>query len=63
MKVVQLSLIELIEEDDDNDDSEFEERRTIIDEIIFENNIRVMIESLWLDKMFNLDHEIVVKKF
>lgn len=61
MKVVQLSLAEPIEEEDDDDDSEFEERRTITGEIIPEDNIRVVIEQLWLDKTLNLDHEIIVK--
>ena len=60
MKVIQLSLAEPIEEDD-NDDSEFEERRTITGEIIPEDNVRVVIEPLWLNKTLNLDHEIVVK--
>ena len=61
IKVVQLFLAELIEKDNNNDDSEFKERRTITGKIIPEDNVRVVIESLWLDKMLNLDHEIVVK--
>ena len=61
MKVVQLSLAEPVEEEEDDDDSEFEERRTITGEIIPEDNVRVVIEQLWLDKTLNLDHEIIVK--
>ena len=61
MKVVQLSLAEPIEEKDDDDDFKFEERRTITGEIIPEDNVRVVIEQLWLDKTLNLDHEIIVK--
>lgn len=54
-------MAEPIEEDDDDNDSEFEERRTITGEIIPEDNVRVVIEQLWLDKTLNLDHEIIVK--
>lgn len=58
MNVVQLSLAEPIEEDDDS--PEFEERRTISGEIIPEDNVRVIIEPLWLDETLNLNHEIIV---
>lgn len=59
-EIVQLSLSEPIEDDFD-DSPDFEERRTISGEIIPKDNVRVIIEPLWLDKTLNLDHEIIVK--
>ena len=60
MEIVQLSLATPIEEEEDDDDSESEER-TITGENIPEDNVRVVIEPLWLDKTLYLDHKIIVE--
>ena len=59
METVQLALAEPI--DDDYDDStESIVERTISGEVIPEDNVRVVIEPLWLEKTLNLEHQIII---
>ena len=59
MKKVQLALAKPIEDNYDDFD-EFEEQKTISGEIIPKDNVRVVIEPLWLDNLLNLNHENII---
>ena len=55
MKTVQLTLAELINNDYDDTIKSITER-TISSEVISENNVRIIIELLWLENTLNLKY-------
>ena len=57
MEMVQLALAEPVDVDDDYDESVSRKKRTNTGETIPEDNVRVIIEPLWIENIINLNNE------
>lgn len=61
METVQLALAEPVDvEDDDYDEPVSREKRTNTGETIPEDNVRVIIEPLWIEDIVNLNNERII---